>query len=78
MKKNKIPKLVEWSIIHKMPRKNALGLFVGLFLFIVFYLYVSFPELLDILEVILVLIVGLLLIGYVISWMDDNDAWKEK
>ena len=72
MKKNKIPELVEWTSIHKITRKNAIMLYIFLFLFTGVMLYISFPDLLNILEV------GLLLIyGYSVSWMDDNDAWKE-
>ena len=70
MKKNKIPELVELSSIHKMTRKNAVMLYIFLLLFTGALLYISFPDLLNILEV------GLLLVyGYSITWMDDNEAW---
>ena len=72
MKKNDIPELVEWSGIHKITRKNALILFVILFLFTGVMLYISFPDLLNIIEISL-----LLIIGYSITWMDDNDEWKK-
>jgi len=35
-------------------------------------LYISFPDLLNIIEISLLLIVG-----YSITWMDDNDEWKK-